>query len=130
MVSQHKQNIDPPEGLVNATRPLGALRQIVAPAGSVVLFSENLLHGALPWHGADERRNLIYKYSPAAISFTKEYVPEGVTDEVLAEMTPEQRGLILPPFVGWPGRPSHLALTGLPAVAGTTRGHMAAAPKL
>ena len=115
---------------MNATRPLGALHQIIAPRGSVILFTENLVHGALPWRGAHERRNILYKYSPAAISFTKNYVPESVTDKTRAEMTPEQRGLILPPFVGAPGRPSHLALTGLPAVVGTTRGHMAAAPKL
>ena len=39
----HKGNIKPPPGLVDATDRMGVLTQVVAPAGSLVIFTEALL---------------------------------------------------------------------------------------
>ena len=37
------------------------------------MFTEALTHGTLPWRGAEERRTLFYKYSPAPISWSRGY---------------------------------------------------------
>ena len=71
---------------------------------------ENLLHGTLPWRAAHERRTILYKYSPNAVAFSHQLV-EGeqgfVPQEVRDELTPLQRGLLMPPYAGYspPGEP-------------------------
>ena len=43
--------------------------QVPVKAGSVVLFTEALTHGPMPWNAPQERRTLFYKYCPAAGSW-------------------------------------------------------------
>ena len=44
--SADKGNMQPPPGLIDATETHGVLHQVVAPAGSLVIFTEACLHGA------------------------------------------------------------------------------------
>ena len=44
--SADKDNMQPPPGLIDATETHGVLHQVVAPAGSLVIFTEACLHGA------------------------------------------------------------------------------------
>ena len=38
------------------------MRAVTGPAGTAVVFTEALTHGAMPWTGAHERRTLFLKY--------------------------------------------------------------------
>lgn len=65
-------------------------------AGDVVVFTEALTHGTLPWRGPVQRRTLLYKYSPGNSSWD---VP-GPPDPGLAGLlTERQRRLFAPPSV-------------------------------
>lgn len=63
--------------------------------GDVVVFSEALTHGTMPWRGRDERRTLVYKYSPG----NSAYGPAAWPDQLLGACTPRQRLLLQPPTV-------------------------------
>jgi hypothetical protein len=41
------------------------------PAGSVVLFSEAVMHGTAPWRADHERRTLLYKYCVAQMAWSR-----------------------------------------------------------
>lgn len=99
----HKSNYAAPNALRRLEDAMGCVVQPVARAGSAIVFTEALTHGTLPWHGAHERRAMLYKYSPGAISYSSRYLPGGVED-ILDEFTPAQRAVLEPPY--HPGRPS------------------------
>ncbi len=78
-------------------RDADAMRRIVTPmpgpAGSVVLFTEALTHGTLPWKGADERRTVFLKYSPHPLSWSARYY----NPDDYEGLTEAQRRVLLPP---------------------------------
>jgi hypothetical protein len=63
------------------------------PAGSVVLFSEAVMHGTAPWRADHERRTLLYKYwvSHMAWSRARLLPPPDV------KLTPRQQALLTEP---------------------------------
>ena len=65
-------------------------------AGDVVVFTEALTHGTLPWQGAEQRRTLVFKYSPGNSAYSHVQWP----DDLLAACTARQRLLLQPPSVG------------------------------
>ncbi len=70
--------------------------QVPLAAGDVVVFTEALTHGTLPWQGPDHRRTLLYKYSPG----NSAYSHAQWSDELLTACTERQRLLLQPPSVG------------------------------
>ena len=64
--------MQPPPGLIDATETHGVLHQVVAPAGSLVIFTEACLHGTLPWTAPHERRSMLYKFAPDAIAYGRQ----------------------------------------------------------
>lgn len=69
----HKSQFFCPEA-VRSLDPLSPwIQQVPVKAGSVILFTEALTHGALPWVANSERRSLFYKYSPGHLSWAKRY---------------------------------------------------------
>jgi Phytanoyl-CoA dioxygenase (PhyH) len=70
--------------------------QIPLAAGDVVFFSEALTHGTLPWYGDEQRRTLVYKYSPGNSAWSQVTWPA----ELLEACTDRQRLLLQPPSVG------------------------------
>ena len=82
-------------------RPLGLGDPLVVEvplgAGDVVVFTEALMHGTLPWRGANQRRTLLYKYSPGPSSWSDDHQPPlGLT---MASLTVRQQRLFQPPSV-------------------------------
>ena len=71
------------------------VRQIPASAGSAILFTEALTHGALPWNGIHERRIVIARYNPGIMSFAPPAAPE--TLEEIAALSPLHQALLKPP---------------------------------
>ncbi len=91
----HKAAFPLPDPAPPADHPL--VHHIPHRAGSVVVFTEALTHGTLPWVAPQERRNLLFKYSPGNSSWN----PARPFDPALLDcMTPRQRRLVEPPYVG------------------------------
>ncbi len=99
----HKSNYPTPVDVSRVEMDIGVVKQVEAKAGSVIIFTEALTHGTLPWKSDHQRRAVLYKYSPGTMSYGHEYLPPGVQD-VLDEFTPEQRAVLEPPYR--PGRPT------------------------
>jgi ectoine hydroxylase-related dioxygenase (phytanoyl-CoA dioxygenase family) len=72
--------------------------EVTQRAGSLLVFTEALAHSTVPWSGSEDRLSLLYKYSPGNSSWAPyPAVPAGVMDL----LTPRQRRLAEPPYVGW-----------------------------
>lgn len=73
---------------------IGPVVHVPQKAGDVLIFTEALTHGTLPWKGMHERRSLLYKFSPSMIAWAKyERSPE-----LLAKLTPEQQEIVRDTF--------------------------------
>jgi hypothetical protein len=70
--------------------------QVPLSAGDVVVFTEALTHGTLPWFGDEQRRTLLYKYSPGNSAYSNVQWPA----ELVEACTERQRLLLQPPSVG------------------------------
>ena len=64
------------------------MEQVAAPAGSVIIVNEALIHGTLPWSPADRMRRSIFKYSPRLMSWRS---PHGECS--FAAPTPEEEAI-------------------------------------
>jgi hypothetical protein len=80
--------------------PAGGLAPLVEEvplaAGDVVLFTEALTHGTVPWRASWQRRALFYKYSPGSSSWGRD---EEYDDRLWPQLTPRQRLLFEGPYV-------------------------------
>lgn len=92
----HKSNYPLPDEWRDPNEAGSWLRQVACKAGSAVVFTEALAHGAAPWRAAREWRSVFIKYSPGAMSSARSYpLPEDVPD---AAWTDQQRSLLEPPY--------------------------------
>lgn len=79
--------------------PPGAERlveEVPLRVGSLVIFTEALYHCTIPWTGAEDRYNVLFKYCPGNSAWANT-MP--VPDDLLPLMTPRQRALAAPPSV-------------------------------
>ncbi len=60
----HKANLACPQSMKLWEQYQEHVLEVNARAGDVVLFTETLTHGTLPWKGKHERRAVLYKFSP------------------------------------------------------------------
>ena len=89
----HKANYRPPQEVLKLDEDWGCVEQVAAPAGSVVIFNEALVHGTLPWGPADRmRRSILFKYSPGFMSWGN---PHGACP--IADPTPEEEAIYQDP---------------------------------
>jgi hypothetical protein len=72
------------------------VREIPMRAGDVVIFTEALVHATMPWQGTQQRRTLLYKYSPGSSSWAIEPAADAAT---VGTMTPRQKRLCQPPSI-------------------------------
>jgi hypothetical protein len=73
---------------------------VTGPAGTAIIFTEALTHGAMPWNGAGERRTLFFKYSPFPLSWAAGYYnPDDYPD-----LTEAQRLILEAPNARYKGR--------------------------
>jgi hypothetical protein len=70
--------------------------QIPLAAGDLVVFTEALIHGTLPWFGDEQRRALVFKYSPGNSAYSNVRWPA----ELIEVCSDRQRLLLQPPSVG------------------------------
>jgi hypothetical protein len=71
------------------------VRHVPARAGSAILFTEALTHGALPWTADHQRRILIMRYGPGIMAFTPPAPPETLAE--LSALSPLHEALLKPP---------------------------------
>ncbi len=71
--------------------------EIPQRAGSLLVFTEALVHCTVPWNGSEDRLALLYKYSPGNSTWA---CYPAARPEVLPLLTPRQRKLVEPPYVG------------------------------
>jgi len=101
----HKANLPPPPAVLRNEAPPGVLQQPALKAGDAVLFSEATMHGALPWQPSDERRFALYRYGPAHHGYGRGYL-DGWSDEMMSDLSPEERVVLEPPYGNRLDRPS------------------------
>ena len=89
-------------GSHRASEPLPAgaetlVEEIPQPAGSLLVFTEALMHCTLPWQGPGTRWAVLYKYSPGSSAWG---ATAAAPPELVATMTPRQQRFMSPPYVG------------------------------
>ena len=89
----HKSSFKVPQSVKDDPYDAPCVVSPPTPAGSVVLFSEALMHGTSPWKGKHERWTLLYKYCVSNLTWSNERVP--VPDNV--ELSERQRLLFHEP---------------------------------
>ena len=72
--------------------------EVALGAGDVLVFTEALTHGTLPWQAPRQRRVLAYKYSPGSSSWSEDH---RLPDELAPLLTDRQRRLFQPPAVAY-----------------------------
>ncbi len=97
----HKANYPFPQQWKGLDHRNPCVTPVTGPAGTAILFSEAMTHGALPWHGKQERRTLFYKYSPAAISWSANYYDASK----YPDLTERQRAMLEAPNARYGHRP-------------------------
>ena len=111
----HKANLEVPESVASYGAHRDWLKEVPLPKGSMLVFTEALCHGTLPWQGRAERRTVVYKYAPGHLAWNP---PLGWPHDVFGSMrglgTPSlefaatlggrRRRLLAPPSVAY--RPS------------------------
>lgn len=80
------------------------VREVSLAAGDVVVFTEALTHGTIPWSGPGQRRTLLYKYSPGSSTWAED---QRWPAELLQALSPRQKLLLQPPSVAY-----HQPVTG------------------
>lgn len=88
----HKSNFPVP-GDYRHYEEMGPVIHVPQQAGDVLIFTEALTHGTLPWQADHERRSLLYKYCPAQISWSEHRRPE----ELYERLTDRQKVVLQPP---------------------------------
>jgi len=89
----HKSNFKLPREIHEAPEKASCVVIPEIPAGSVVLFTEAVMHGTAPWTGDHERRTLLYKYCVSQMAWSRARVlpPPDVT------LTARQQALLTEP---------------------------------
>ena len=70
--------------------------QPTVDAGDVTFFTEALIHGTMSWDGQQERRALLYKYSPGHSAWSGNYYDPNQ----YSNLTERQQLMIIPPSIG------------------------------
>ena len=94
----HKANFPLPEPIRNWEEHREVVYNVPCKAGDMIIFNEATVHGTLPWQGEQERRALLYRYSPKYLHFAggtyRTSQPEWVS-----ELTEAQQAVLEPPYI-------------------------------
>ena len=89
----HKSNFRVPQKIFDDPENSPHVVIPAAPAGSAILFTEALLHGATAWKGEHQRRTMLYKYCVSHMAWR----PGSVEPPTDITLTPRQRNLLRSP---------------------------------
>ena len=86
----HKANLACPREMKLGRAYQKHVVEVNGKAGDVVIFTETLTHGTLPWKGDHQRRALLYKFSPGFQAYNRGAFTVTYPDYIL-DMTEEQQ---------------------------------------
>ena len=94
----HKSNFttDIPKEVRAFEQPAHYVCQPEVEAGDMTIFTEALIHGTMPWNGEQERRGLLYKFSPGHSAWQQNFY----NADDYPNLTDQQRRILEPPSVG------------------------------
>lgn len=92
----HKANFPLPAEIAAITDATPPVVHVSVEAGDLVLFTEALTHGAIPWSGRHDRRAVLYKYCPGFIQWER----QSPWADMSKPWTARQRRLLSPPHGG------------------------------
>lgn len=92
----HKSNITCPENFRSVVDDPPCLAGVHQKAGDVLIFTEALTHGTLPWHAEHQRRSILFKYIPGHASWGQPRSDDSLLKKMGSE---EQRRMLEPPYV-------------------------------
>lgn len=85
----HKSNFPCPEEMRRFLKYQDHVRQIVCKAGDVVIFTEAVTHGTLPWTSDSPRRSILTRYTTGNMAYVPAYpVPEWANERHRTVMEP------------------------------------------
>tara|TARA_B100000029_G_scaffold188640_1_gene186233 strand:- start:35271 stop:36131 length:861 start_codon:yes stop_codon:yes gene_type:complete len=94
----HKANFECPEDILTWEANQELIHHIPQKAGDLVIFNEATAHGTLPWHGKNERRIALYRYTPKYLHYAGGiYTTE--LPEWASDLTEAQRATLEPPYI-------------------------------
>lgn len=95
----HKANFAVPPALADLADPNlnEFVRQPAVHPGDVLIFTEAVLHGTLPWTADHQRRTVIYRFAPAGSAYGRGYLPSWPA-EALEGMSEAQRCVMAEPY--------------------------------
>jgi hypothetical protein len=81
----HKANFACPPGVLKWEEETDLVQQVALEPGDLIVFSEALLHGTLPWRGKHQRRIVLLRYvprvrciSPPTVAYHQTSYPEWI----------------------------------------------------
>ena len=85
----HKSNFPCPQEMRRYQRYQDYVKQITCKAGDVVIFTEAVTHGTLPWTAEHPRRSLLTRYTAGNMAYVPAYpMPEWADERERAVMEP------------------------------------------
>ena len=95
----HKSNYKCPIAMRRLETAAEHAYQPEIKAGDVVVFTEATTHGTLPWKGSNQRRNLIYRFSPATNAYGRGFWENsGWPESYTKNMSEAQLATMQPPY--------------------------------
>ena len=94
----HKADLPCPKSMMLGQAHQEHVLEVNGKAGDVVIFTETLTHGTLPWKGKHQRRALLYKYSPGCLAYSAGSHQISYPDYV-EDMTEAERAVMEAPHI-------------------------------
>ena len=92
----HKSNVRRPSSFTPVKSNPKCMVSVHQKAGDVVIFTEALTHGTLPWNATHPRRSILIKYSPGHLSWGHGRYSDDLRRKMESE---DQRLMLEPPYV-------------------------------
>ncbi|RKU26203.1 hypothetical protein C6499_13895 [Candidatus Poribacteria bacterium] len=85
----HKSNYPCPQEMRLYQQHQEHIRQLVCEAGDVIIFTEAVTHGTLPWTADHPRRSILTRYTAGNMAYVPAYeIPEWANERQRAVMEP------------------------------------------
>ena len=92
----HKGNYACPQPIRKWEAHQDVVKQVTCKAGDVVIFTEAVTHGTIPWSADHDRRSVLFRMSPGNLAYATGYNPW--PESMLEGLTPQQRAVLEPPY--------------------------------